>query len=301
VSCHLNLDLLKTLPMNQQKREQIGSLGILKNSIGSKLGLIIDMFSLKKKVSSTTILILMVSSQVLPVQTFDITAQETTTLVENGQILLSTEKVQKSFDPRFIDFYKEQNEIELAKFEEIILDTVPFTIREMASKFVKDIITISLHYELDPIWVFSVIWTESHFRQFAISPKDARGLMQILPSTGSFILGREVTQLSRYDQKRELADELLNNHRLNLELGVIYLRYLLNDVFDGDFKLATVAYNMGPNGVKRRLRDGLPVGVRNSYLNKVSDRYEILKGPFVKEYLAQKQNSSDLYASLGNN
>lgn len=58
-------------------------------------------------------------------------------------------------------------------------------------------------YGLDPLFVFSLIWQESLYEGFAVSPASAQGLMQIWPPTGADIANRlnwpnyDVTDLSR--------------------------------------------------------------------------------------------------------
>lgn len=59
----------------------------------------------------------------------------------------------------------------------------------------------------------------------------------------------------------------------NIELGIIYLKYL-SDTFECPVK-ATIAYNMGPGWVKQRLDKKLPLGNDNTYLRKVRSAYEM--------------------------
>ena len=122
-------------------------------------------------------------------------------------------------------------------------------------------------YQVDPFWVMAVMWVESHFNPKAQSHVYATGLMQILPGTGHFLhqkMGRSVSP--------KLSYELIEIPENNIELGVFYLKKLLT-LFKGNYILATVAYNMGPTTVRKRLKYGLPVGVNNLYLNKVRSAY----------------------------
>jgi soluble lytic murein transglycosylase-like protein len=58
----------------------------------------------------------------------------------------------------------------------------------------------------------------------------------------------------------------------NLEVGIFYLKNLLQAFNDNHYH-ATVAYNMGPYWTKGQLKNNLPVGENNHYLNKVLKNY----------------------------
>jgi soluble lytic murein transglycosylase-like protein len=85
---------------------------------------------------------------------------------------------------------------------------------------------------IPPELVRSVAQVESGLRQEAVSPKGARGLMQLMPATAAE-LGVEP----------QLADE-------NARGGAKYLRDLLIQ-FHGDSVLALAAYNAGPAAVAK--------------------------------------------------
>src|ERR1041385_7277713 len=69
---------------------------------------------------------------------------------------------------------------------------------------------------VDPLLIYSVMNQESSFKSRAISPKGARGLMQLMPGTAM-----------RYGVTN------IFDPRQNIEGGARYLRFLL-DHFDGD-------------------------------------------------------------------
>jgi soluble lytic murein transglycosylase-like protein len=94
------------------------------------------------------------------------------------------------------------------------------------------------NYGLDPELVLAVIETESNFDPAARSPKNAQGLMQLIPATAARF-GVEDT----WDPEQ------------NIRGGMAYLAWLL-DYFDGDVELALAGYNAGEGAVDRH--GGIP-------------------------------------------
>ena len=95
-----------------------------------------------------------------------------------------------------------------------------------------------------PEFVLAVIRVESGGDPFAISPKGALGLMQLLPDTGRGV-AQEVGL--RWDGPRTLFDPVVN-----VRLGVTYLERLRARY--GNLSLALAAYNWGPTRVSEMLR-----------------------------------------------
>ena len=81
--------------------------------------------------------------------------------------------------------------------------------------------------------VESVIRVESNFEARAVSPKGARGLMQLMPATAA-----------------KLGVRNAFDGRQNIEGGVRHLRYLV-DRYGGNLALALAAYNAGVEAVGR--------------------------------------------------
>jgi len=90
----------------------------------------------------------------------------------------------------------------------------------------------------DPLFLFSVIWQESQFEGFAISNKDARGLMQIVPSTGAQIA-------SELSKPLNYTENDLDRPFVSVMFGAYYLAKNRN-LFNGDIYGALAAYNGGP-------------------------------------------------------
>ena len=90
--------------------------------------------------------------------------------------------------------------------------------------------TAAARHGVDPAFALAIAKNESGFRQSALSPKGARGVMQLMPGTAS-----------RYG-----ADP----HDLgqNIDAGVRYLRDLA-ELFGGDAALVAAAYNAGEHAV----------------------------------------------------
>lgn len=97
---------------------------------------------------------------------------------------------------------------------------------------------VAPEYKLQPHVVLAFIATESNFDANAVSPKNAQGLMQLMPDTATRFGVRNI---------RDPAQ--------NLRGGMAYLRWLLA-YFEGDLTLAAAAYNAGEKAVERYL--GVP-------------------------------------------
>lgn len=97
-------------------------------------------------------------------------------------------------------------------------------------------------YGLPVMLLLSVIHQESRFEGFAVSSAGARGLMQIMPETGSQI-ARDLAWPENF------TVEDLKNPYINLQLGANYLGRQLF-LFDGDVYAALAAYNGGPGNAQ---------------------------------------------------
>jgi len=101
---------------------------------------------------------------------------------------------------------------------------------------------IAEEHEVDPDVAFGLIRAESSFKNSSTSPVGAIGLMQLMPRTAAWLQpGVTVGQL--------------RDPQVNVRLGMKYLSQLM-DKYNGDTKLALLAYNRGPGTVDRALKSG---------------------------------------------
>jgi soluble lytic murein transglycosylase-like protein len=92
---------------------------------------------------------------------------------------------------------------------------------------------VASEFQLEPALIKAVALVESGFNPGAKSPKGARGLMQLMPSTA-----------------RSYGVRNIHDPYENLRAGANHLRSLL-DEFNGDLTLALAAYNAGSGAVRK--------------------------------------------------
>ncbi len=90
--------------------------------------------------------------------------------------------------------------------------------------------------ELDPFLMAALIRQESEFNPKAVSRANARGLTQIVPSTGR--------ELSRRLKVTNYSTPRLFQPTVNLQLGTFYLKTIV-DKLNGHYEAALAAYNAG--------------------------------------------------------
>jgi soluble lytic murein transglycosylase-like protein len=99
-------------------------------------------------------------------------------------------------------------------------------------------------FTVDRALIYALVRQESAFNPRAKSPDGARGLMQLMPSTASFI-ARD--RAFRRRKRQQLFDP-----ETNLELGQRYIAHLLdNELVGGDLFRLTTAYNGGPGNLNK--------------------------------------------------
>jgi soluble lytic murein transglycosylase-like protein len=101
---------------------------------------------------------------------------------------------------------------------------------------------VAAEFEIEPDVAFGLVRAESSFRNQATSRVGAVGLTQLMPRTAAWM-------------EPGVTRAQLRDPETNLRIGFKYLRYLL-DKYDGDERLALIAYNRGPGTVDNALRRG---------------------------------------------
>ncbi len=126
-----------------------------------------------------------------------------------------------------------------------------------------------------PLLLYSIMHQESSFKSHAISPKGARGLMQLMPGTA---IRYGVTNI--FDPRQ------------NIEGSARYVRFLL-DRFDGDVNLTLAGYNAGEGAVEKYGWRIPPYAETQEYVRRISRRYSLLRDPNAALY-AQRVSSAQL-------
>jgi hypothetical protein len=119
----------------------------------------------------------------------------------------------------------------------------------------------SAKYEVDPYLIFCVMEQESHFNARALSPKGARGLMQLMPGTSA-----------RFGVRRP------SDPAQNISGGTRYLKQLLGQ-FHGRIDLVLASYNAGEGAVMKFGGKVPPYRETRDYVKRISYRYRRAKPP----------------------
>ena len=133
---------------------------------------------------------------------------------------------------------------------------VPPTVQAVPQPFFRDLVEAAAkRYNMDADLITSVIAVESNFDPKAVSRKNARGLMQLLPETAA-----------------QLGVKNIDDPAENIDAGTRYLRDLLQK-YKNDLALALAAYNAGPDKIELYGRIP-PFAETISYVRRVKSGYE---------------------------
>jgi len=157
--------------------------------------------------------------------------------------------------------------------EEIFTPLPPAPVANAKGPFEELIEAAAKRYGVDVDLIASVIAAESNFNPKAISPRNARGLMQLLPVTAARLGVRDIFDPSE-----------------NIDAGTRYLGELLK-LYKNDLALALAAYNAGPDSVQRYGRVP-PYNETVTYVRRVKNTYQNRKSHAVQGAPARPQNSS---------
>lgn len=129
-------------------------------------------------------------------------------------------------------------------------EVVELTFYEKDSEIHQLVSRLAPDYGIDVALAMAVIAVESGFNPRATSPKNAQGLMQLIPDTA-----------------RRFGVRQPQDPTQNLRGGMAYLRWLLA-YYEGDLALALAAYNAG-EGAVNRYRGIPPYAETRAYVNKI--------------------------------
>ncbi|MGJ8619689.1 MAG: transglycosylase SLT domain-containing protein [Methylophilaceae bacterium] len=127
-------------------------------------------------------------------------------------------------------------------------------------------------YDIDTDLAMAFIKVESNFNPNATSPKNAKGLMQLIPETAA-----------RFNVKKPYDAED------NIRGGLSYLRWLFA-YYAGDVRLVAAAYNAGENAVDR-YKGIPPYPETRRYVTKIYNLYRKSYHPFREDLLIGQRSS----------
>ena len=128
-------------------------------------------------------------------------------------------------------------------------------------KFAELIRSLAPKYDVSPRLALAIVAVESNFEPYARSPREARGLMQLIPDTAS-----RFNVKNAYDPND------------NVRGGLAYVRWLLA-YYRGQVELAAAAYNAGEKAVDR-YRGVPPYAETREYVKKILRLYGANEHPY---------------------
>lgn len=145
-------------------------------------------------------------------------------------------------------------------------------------RFENEISLASKEFGVEEKLIASIINAESSFRENAVSRKGAIGLMQVLPSTASWV------SLTNSNFEKEIEEIDLFLPLTNIRIGTCYVKYLLEKF--GDLNVALCAYNAGEGTVSKWLENkdispsgktlqSIPFLETKNYVEKVQENLRI--------------------------
>jgi soluble lytic murein transglycosylase-like protein len=136
----------------------------------------------------------------------------------------------------------------------LAIPSAPRMIRTSNKQIELLVLRIAARYGMDPQLVFAVMQAESGFNPAAMSPKNAQGLMQLIPATAERFGVKNVWDPAE-----------------NIRGGAAYLHWLLRH-FSGNVEWVLAAYNAGEQNVER-YRGVPPFAETQAYVRKILANY----------------------------
>lgn len=143
---------------------------------------------------------------------------------------------------------------------DIAIEETPPVVQER-SEIEQMVRRLAPQYAVDPQLALAVVSVESAFNPAAISPKNAQGLMQLIPETAE-----------RFGVKKVFSPVE------NIKGGLAYLRWLLA-FFQGEVRLVAAAYNAGERTVEK-YRGIPPYPETQDYVRKIIGLYKRANHPY---------------------
>jgi soluble lytic murein transglycosylase len=139
-------------------------------------------------------------------------------------------------------------------------------------------------FQISPWLILSIMRAESLFQPQVVSNVGARGLMQIMPTTGE-----RIAELIEYP---DFEPSHLDLPKVNIAFGSWYLARLL-EYYRGQLPLAIAAYNAGPEAIDRWLS-------KNSSMN-LDEFLEDIPFDQTRKYVATVLTNMEIYSRLYSN
>lgn len=132
----------------------------------------------------------------------------------------------------------------------------------LTSPHLATISRIANTYQLNPELVKAIVKVESNFNHKAVSPKGAKGLMQLMPATA----------------KRFGVEDIFDPEE-NITGGVKFLKYLFGEFGEENLDLVLAGYNAGEEAVRKHGNKIPPYAETQRYVKKVKALY-LLHSPY---------------------
>lgn len=156
---------------------------------------------------------------------------------------------------------------EIAEIEQKTISVETTALFNSQGNILKLVNKLAPRYEIDVNLAMTFIAVESRFNTMATSPKNAQGLMQLIPETAE-----------RFGVKDAYKAED------NIKGGLSYLKWLLA-YFKGDVQLVAAAYNAG-EGAVNKYKGIPPYAETQKYVQKITKLYNKTTHPY-KENLVK--------------
>ena len=147
-------------------------------------------------------------------------------------------------------------------------------------KYSNYVVEYSKEYNVDPMLVMAIMKAESNFNEDAQSRKDARGLMQITGSTGSWIAEQIGVE--------NFSVDMLKKPQISIMFACWYLNNLYKEFGNEDLVIA--AYNAGRGNVQKWLN--------NPQYSKDGENLHYIPFKETEKYVKKVNTYKNIYISL---